>query len=274
MSRTTLTLRRPPPLRLDLRGLTPARLDALGVDEIERLPLGMGRDTLALAECFSVQREDADGAVLHLVGDLARCDRVGWQMDGGRLVAEGTVGDHAGAGMRGGELTVLGSAGTLAACEMAGGRLTVQGDVGDFAAGALPGSMDGMRGGHVTVHGRAGERLGDRMRRGTVVVFGDVGDFCASRMVAGTLAVGGRCGAHPAFGMRRGSLVLAGPAPEPPPGFVPANAEAEVFWQLLARELQTHGGPFAALAERRVERHLGDLAVEGKGELIVPVPST
>ena len=69
--------------------------------------------------------------------------------------------------------------------------------------------------------------------------------------------------------MRRGSLVFAGPAPAVPPGFVPAIASAEVFWQLLARDLQRHGGPFAGLASRRISRHLGDLAAAGKGELIL-----
>jgi len=37
---------------------------------------------------------------------------------------------------------------------------------------------------------------------------------------------------------------------------------------LLARDLARHGGPFANLPSRRIERHLGDLAVGGKGELI------
>ena len=51
--------------------------------------------------------------------------------------------------------------------------------------------------------------------------------------------------------------------------FVPAIAEAAVFWQLLARDLARHGGPWATLPQRRIERQLGDLAAGGKGELIV-----
>jgi formylmethanofuran dehydrogenase subunit C len=128
--------------------------------------------------------------------------------------------------------------------------------------------MDGMRGGTLIVKGRAGERFGDRMRRGTAVVFGDAGDFFASRLVAGTLALGGRCGAHPAYGMRRGSIVFAGATPQLPTGFVPNRAGAEVFWQLLARDLSRHGGVFADLPARQIERSCGDLAADGKGELI------
>jgi len=272
MSVTTLRLRQPPPLRVDLRGVTPAALAGLALKDVERLPVGHGNSTLALAELFAVTRADGADDELHLEGELARIDRIGWQMAGGRIVAEASVGDYAGAGMSGGELRVRGSAGLLAACEMAGGLLTVEGDVGDFAASTLPGSMDGMRGGSFVVHGSAGARFGDRMRRGTALVFGNVGDFAASRMVAGTIAIGGRAGAHPAYGMRRGSVIFAGVAPVVPPTFVPAIAGAEVFWQLLARDLQGHGGPFAALAARTIQRHLGDLAAAGKGELIIPAP--
>ncbi len=271
MSRpTTLTLRTQPTLRLDLRALNPAALAGLSPAQIEALPLPQGRGTLALGECFSVVPGD-DAQALRFEGELSRCDRIGWQLAAGRIEVQGSVGDYAGAGMSGGELQVHGDARDLAACEMAGGTLTVAGCVGDFAASTLPGSMDGMRGGLLVVRGGAGARFGDRMRRGTALVFGDAGDFIASRMVAGTIALGGTAGAHPGYGMRRGSLVFAGPAPKLPACFVPAGAEAPVFWQLLARSLQRHGGPFEGLVSRRIERHLGDVAAAGKGELIIPV---
>jgi formylmethanofuran dehydrogenase subunit C len=170
--------------------------------------------------------------------------------------------------LQAGTLTVQGSAGALAACEMAGGTLTIDGNAGDFAASTLPGSMDGMRGGTLIVRGHVGARFADRMRRGTAVVFGDAGDFLASRLVAGTVLLGGRCGAHPGYGMRRGSLVFAAGGPEAPPTFVPAIADAPVFWQLLARDLARHGGVFAGLPARRIDRQLGDLAADGKGEWI------
>ena len=170
--------------------------------------------------------------------------------------------------MTGGELVVKGDAGLLAACEMAGGRFTVEGKVDDFAASTLPGSMDGMRGGSLIVKGNAGARFGDRMRRGTALVFGNAGDFLASRMVAGTIAVGGQVGAHVGYGMRRGSVVLVTEPVSVAATFVPALADAAVFWQLLARDLAAHGGPFSGLASKRIERHLGDLSAAGKGELI------
>jgi len=273
----TLRLRQPPPLRLDLRALSPLAQAAMPAADIERLAVGHGTQMLPLAEFFDVLAGSDDAPGLRLQGDLSRCDRIGWQLAAGQLDVEGAAGHHAGAAMTGGALVVHGSTGDLAACEMAGGTLTVHGSVGDFAAAPLPGSMEGMRGGTLVVHGHAGQRLADRMRRGTVLVHGDAGDFLASRLVAGTIAIGGRCGAHPAYGMRRGSLLFLAAEPDMqpaiPPTFVPAVAPADVFWQLLARSLQRHGGPCTALAARRITRHLGDVAAAGKGELIVVAPA-
>jgi formylmethanofuran dehydrogenase subunit C len=274
MSQWHLKLKTQPKLRLDLRGVNPAALAELSPREIERLMLPCGNRLTPLGEWFSVQLLEAHGTDLLIEGDLSQVDRVGWQLVSGHVTVQGSVGDYLGTAMTGGHVTVHGSAGVLAACEMAGGHLTVNGDVGDFAASTMPGSMDGMRGGQLVVHGNAGNRLADRMRRGTVVVHGSVGDFAASRIVAGTVAIAGGCGAHPAWGMRRGSLVLAThdeqQRPQPSATFVPAVADAAVFWQLLARDLAPHGGAFAGLPARPIRRWLGDLATDGKGEMIFP----
>lgn len=266
MSGWTLRAKQAPALRADLRAVTPQALTGLAAAEIERLPIGHGNVLLPLAEFFHVQAREDDTLVF--AADLARFDRVGWQMDGGTLMVEGDVGHYAGAGMRAGSLHVDGHSGQLAACEMRGGTLTIGGNTGDFAASTLPGSMEGMRGGTLVVKGHAGERFGDRMRRGTAIVFGNAGSFLGSRMVAGTIAVGGQVGQHCAYGMRRGSMVLVSAAPLASPTFVPAGADAPVLWQLLARSLAHHGGVFAELPQRGIDRQLGDLAADGKGELI------
>ena len=274
MSQWHLTLKAQPSLRLDLRSINPAALAELNQREIEHLPLPCGNTFMPLGEWFSVQPLASAQTDLLIEGDLSQVDRVAWQLAGGHVRVQGPVGDYLGTAMTGGHVTVHGNAGVLAACEMAGGHLTVNGNVGDFAASTLPGSMDGMRGGQLVVHGNAGSRLADRMRRGTVVVHGSVGDFAASRMVAGTVAIAGGCGVHPAWGMRRGSLVMATrdeqQRPQPSATFVPAVADAAVFWQLLARDLAPHGGAFAGLPARPVRRWLGDLATDGKGEMIFP----
>jgi formylmethanofuran dehydrogenase subunit C len=269
-----LVLRRAPELRVDARTLAPAAFAGLSADQVRAATLPHGRESLELGEWFDVVPiEDAageDGPTLELEGDLARFDAIGAGLAQGTIAVHGSVGDAAGLGMTGGRLQVDGDARDLLGCAMQGGWLEVKGDAGDLAASALPGDMDGMSGGTLVVRGRAGARLGDRMRRGTLVVFGDAGDFVASRMVAGTLAVGGRCGSHAGWGLRRGSVVFAGEAPRLASTFVAVPSDAGVFWQLLARDLARFGPPFDTLPRRPLIRFAGDLAVQGKGELLLP----
>ena len=264
-----LTLRQAPALRVDARRLSPAHLRGLAIDEVRRVTLPSGRDRVELGEWFEVSPGEGDADVLRIDGDLSRFDAVGAGLHEGTLHVRGNVGDSAGMGMTGGRLMIAGDARDLAGCAMRGGWLEIAGATGDLAASALPGDIDGMVDGTLVVRGRAGARLADRMRRGTVVIHGDVGDFAASRMVAGTLAIGGQCGAMPGWGMRRGSVVFAGAAPQATSTFVDVQSDAGVFWQLLARDLARFGPPFDDLPRRRMTRFAGDLAVQGKGELLV-----
>ncbi|WP_028223555.1 formylmethanofuran dehydrogenase subunit C [Paraburkholderia oxyphila] len=272
MKRITLRVKDAPALRIDARTLLPAMLAPLSESEIARLPLWHGTERIVLAELFDVRMHaipEGEPCVV-FEGDLRRFDRVGCAMDGGMIVVDGDVGDLAGSQMSAGSIVVSGSSGEFAACEMAGGRLEIGGNTGDFAGAALPGSMDGMRGGTLIVRGHAGERFGDRMRRGTALVFGDAGAFAASRMVAGTIGIAGCVGEHLAYGMRRGSLILAGVRELPETNrFVENYAEVSVFWRLITRSLAREGGPFSELAIREPRRLVGDVSVDGKGELLI-----
>jgi formylmethanofuran dehydrogenase subunit C len=264
-----LALKAAPSLRVDMRGIAPLSL-AANPDSIAQHTVWHGNERVALADLFAIKvRERKESApTLRLVGDLARFDRIGWAMEGGRIEIDGDAGDYLGALMMTGEIRCTGDAGMFAACEMAGGKMLVDGSVGDFAAATQPGSMEGMRGGAFIVRGNAGERLGDRMRRGLLAVLGNAGDFAASRLVAGTIAIGGSLGAHPAFGMRRGTLLLAQVQPQLTSTFVASVHDISVYWHLLARQISACGGPFEGLGPRLPRRLVGDLAVDGKGEVL------
>ncbi|MCG5076113.1 formylmethanofuran dehydrogenase subunit C [Paraburkholderia tagetis] len=272
MKRITLRVKTAPALRIDARSLLPAALASLSDSEVARLPLWHGTERIALADLFDVRMQttpDAE-ACIAFEGDLRRFDRVGCALDGGAIVVEGDVGDLAGAQMSAGTLAVRGSSGAFAACEMAGGRIEIGGNTGDFAGAALPGSMDGMRGGTLIVRGHAGERFGDRMRRGTALVFGNAGAFAASRMVAGTIGIAGSVGEHPAYGMRRGSLILLNLRHVAATNrFVEIHAEVSVFWRLVARSLSKEGGAFAEIGGWSPRRLVGDVSVDGRGEVFV-----
>ncbi|MBQ0960678.1 formylmethanofuran dehydrogenase subunit C [Ideonella sp. 4Y11] len=270
MNRWHLHLRHAPEARLDLRSIGSHLRLAPDADTLAALPLACGRDQLPLGTLFDIAPLTEGDADLRLSGDLSRADRIGWQWSEGVLEVIGGAGHHLGTAMSGGTVRISGDAGDGAGIEMRGGELRIGGHAGDYLASTLPGSMDGMRGGLIVVDGSVGARCADRMRRGTVIVRGDAGDFLCSRLVAGTVLLGGRCGAHPAWGMRRGTLLLAGPAPaDLGDGFVPDHADHGVFLALLTRDLARHGGVAAALVGRPARFLRGDLAVDGRGEVLL-----
>ncbi len=268
-----LTLRQPPPGRISLAGIVPERLAGMSAAQIERQPLRWGRQTPALGEFFRVS--GAPG--LHLVFedmDARFCD-LARGMAAGECEIHGDAGDFVAAELAGGSVTVHGNLGRFAACGMRGGALHVRGDAGERLGAALPWQMAGMQGGRVIVDGSVGARCGDRMRRGEILVGGNAGEFCAARMVAGTLAVAGRVGAHAGYAMRRGTLLLFGAEAALPSTFVETAPAAEVYLRLLRRhwlETLDAGSVFVrragAAAEWCARRWLGDLASDGRGEII------
>jgi formylmethanofuran dehydrogenase subunit C len=285
---TTLRVKTAPGFRVDGSGLQPVALAAQSSDEVARIVLHAGNVACAAGDLFDVSRRESgkdEQAALIIEGDAPWLDRVGAHLAEGHLRVIGTTGDYTGFRMTGGALQIDGNAGACTGCEMRGGLLTIGGNTGDLAACALPGSIEGMTGGALAVAGDAGARLGDRMRRGFVLVGGDAGDFAASRLVAGTICIAGRIGAHHAYGMRRGTLLLLREPERVPPTFTEGGRGFDVFWQLFVRALAALREPFAAtgaaslnaalapffaLDSRTLPRRLsGDLAVDGRGELLI-----
>jgi formylmethanofuran dehydrogenase subunit C len=270
---TTLRLKTAPAFRVDASSLLPAAIAGLPAADVQWLMLPAGNDAVAVGDLFDVSRTDGGDnngtPTLVIEGAGAWLDRVGARMDAGRLVVRGAAGDYVGLRMSGGTLAIEGDAGGFAGCEMRGGRLDVTGSCGDFAAGALPGDMEGMTGGTLTIRGNAGARLADRMRRGLVLVGGDAGAYAASRLVAGTVGVAGETGMHCAYGMRRGTLLLAHEPASLPPTFSAGGRGFEVFWALLARSLAREMTPFSQWRTPPRARLTGDLAVDGRGEILI-----
>jgi len=156
---------------------------------------------------------------------------------------------------------------------MRGGRIRIAGNAGDFLAAALPGDHQGMQGGVMLVQGNATDRAGDRMRRGMLLIEGNAGDYCASRMVAGTIAVLGSVGRDAGLAMRRGTLLLRRPPNRLLPTFNDCGVYPLAILTLLARSWRGYPGKFGAFPETglRVRRLVGDLANDGRGEILLPV---
>jgi formylmethanofuran dehydrogenase subunit C len=270
MNAITLRVRNTPVFRVDASGLLPAALVAASSKELPHIVLQGAGETCTIGDLFDIEQADAFEPSLVIDGDASWLDRIGAEMSEGTIEVHGSAGAYAGIRMQGGRLNVHGDAGMYAACELRSGRIAIHGSAGDFAAGALPGNMEGMTGGTLTIHGNAGARLADRMRRGTVLVAGSAGDFAASRLVAGTVCIGGEVGAHLGYGMRRGTVLLLNAPRRIVPTFTDGGRGFDVFWRLFTRTLAREIEPFATLDENALPtRHAGDVAVDGRGELLI-----
>jgi formylmethanofuran dehydrogenase subunit C len=262
----TLTLRGEPDQRLDCAPLVPHRLAGLSAGEIARIALNTTRQSITAGDVFRIRPGDL--TAIRFEGASERLDNVGEGLAAGSIDVEGSIGKAAGRNMSGGRLTIVGNAGPFAASGLSGGRIEIRGNAGDFLGGPFPGEMQGLRGGLVIVRGGAGARAGDRMRRGIIVVEKGAGDYAGSRIIAGTLVVLGRTGQLPGYLMRRGSLILA-EQPSLSPTFLPCGAFQFGFTRLFADHLGADSKAAARLLRGTFERHAGDMAVLGKGEVLV-----
>ena len=262
-----LTLRRRPDQRLDLSPLVPHRLAGKTMAEIERIALQTTRHRVDVAEIFRLRMGDVEH--IRIEGGSDRLDRVGHVMSGGELVVDGDVGVQAGRLMSGGRLTVRGDAGPWAGSGMTSGAIEILGAAGDRLGGPLAGEVAGMRGGVVVVRGRAGDRVGDRMRRGTIIIEGEAGAYAGCRMIAGTLIVGKQTGPLPGFLMKRGTVVLGEGSTALSPTFVDCGQHELLAMRLWAGLVEPYSRRAAALLRRPLWRLAGDMAVLGKGEMLV-----
>ncbi|ODN71355.1 hypothetical protein [Methylobrevis pamukkalensis] len=138
---------------------------------------------------------------------------------------------------------------------------------GDCLGGARPGAMAGMAGGLVLVGGTAGASAGDRMRRGTIAILGGTGPTAGARMSGGTL-LAPSFGANAGFLMRRGTMIATS-GDIPSSTFVEAGMYELPFLGLLRAHLQTKMARAAHLVPARARRFRGDMAMLGKGELLI-----
>lgn len=266
MSALTFTLKVKPAQRIDMSALTPDKLAGKTIAEIAAIELQCGKFKLAVATLFDISGDDTADIVIQ--NSCSRLDYIGSGMKGGRITIHGGAGSWLGFQMKNGKIILNGDAGAFAAGELAGGMLLINGNVGDFLASAQVGNRKGMKGGLVIVFGNAGDRVGDQMRRGIVLIEGNAGTYCASRMLAGTIGVMGSVGEYVGFGMRRGTLLLFN-TPELHPTIQDCGLHTLPFLSLMFKSLKGLPTKFATISQNRVRRYAGDLANDGKGEILV-----
>lgn len=267
MSTLCLTLRAALRARVDLSPLTASPLAGKSRAEIGAIELFAGNQRTSVEALFSIEGES--GGDIELRNCCDRLDGIGAGLTEGRLLVYGDAGARLGQDMTGGTILAAGNAGAYAGSGMKGGMLQIGGDAGEFAGGAIPGDHYGMRGGTLLVMGNAGARAGDRMRRGTLLIEGNAGDYLASRMIAGTIAVLGSVGQLPGLAMRRGTILLLAPTALPAT-FNNCGVYPLTVLTLLMRSWKKLPGRFSSLPDStRVQRYMGDLANDGRGEILL-----
>ena len=266
MSALTFTLRAAPQQRIDCSPLTPDRLAGMSAPEITDIELQCGKHRFQAGELFEIKGESGSHIVIeHSEGKL---DNIGHGMQDGRITVNGNAGDYAGFAMAGGGLVVEGSVEAFAAGGMRGGLLHVKGNAGDFLGSAIAGERQGMKGGTVIVTGNAGERAGDQMRRGLLLIEGNVGNYCGSRMIAGTIGVLGDVGQYAGYAMRRGTLLLQ-KTPQLHATIMDCGLHTLPYLKLMYKSFAGLPTSFVQLQQNRVRRYAGDIANDGKGEILI-----
>lgn len=266
MSALTFTLKSLPRHAVDLSPLTADHLAGKSLAEIGAVELVSGNCKLQTNDLFDISGNDANDIVI--IDSCNKLDYIGHGMKTGRISVHGDAGSYLGLQMRGGDIRVHGNAGIFAASGMAGGFMHIHGNAGDFLAAAIVGERKGMKGGTVIVTGNAGDRVGDQMRRGLLLIEGDAGSYCASRMLAGTIGVAGQVGEYAGYGMRRGTLLLT-QAPALHATLQDCGAHTLPFLSLMFKSFAHLPSRFAQINKNRVQRYAGDVANDGKGEILV-----
>jgi len=266
MSALTMTLKATLQQRVDCSPLTPDFLAGKSVDEIAAIELHSGNRKVRVDALFDIAGDDSSEIVINSSSN--KLDFIGSKLASGSITVHGDVGSYLGFQMKKGEITLHGNANAYVASGLAGGSIKINGNVGDFLASAIPGDRKGMKGGTVIITGNAGDRVGDQMRRGIVLIEGNVGSYCASRMLAGTIGVLGSVGDYVGFGMRRGTLLLFS-TPKLHATLQDCGSHTLPYLKLMFKSFRDLPSKFASLDQNRVQRYAGDLANDGKGEILV-----
>lgn len=259
-------------MRINATILTPEYCRSFSEKQLASKTLPSSDGEIAIGDLFKIE-QDSSNALL-ISGDCEHFDYMGAEMSEGHLKVEGSVGDYAAAAMRGGQIEISSDAGHYTACGMCGGTVIVEGNAGNATGGASIGAVQGMSGGTVLVLGNAADRTASLMRRGLVVVCGNNGDYAAANMKAGNLIVLRKNGKRCAYGMHRGTVLLSDARYAEHLGdtFIsqPYNYNMD-FLILIYKHIGRLSPTLQSLPRKKLmRRYIGDLAVAGKGEVLVP----
>ncbi len=266
MSRMIFTLLSKPDKTLDLSVLTPDLLARAGDRHaIAALKVRLGNEKIRIGELFTLQGNDANDIEIRRTNEYVQ--RIGYGMTKGRITVKSHAGDYLGEAMQGGSIHVHGHCGNWLGWQMRWGRIEVMGDAGHAIGCGRHGMDDGL----ITVWGNAGDRAGQKMRRGMILIAKDAGDYTGANMIAGTVVVLGKCGHLPGYGMKRGTIIMQSAPALMGAGMVSCGHLKMAYLRLFFKQLSRMGSRYRRFKHYgpEVHRYAGDMAENGKGELLV-----
>jgi formylmethanofuran dehydrogenase subunit C len=251
MNTITLKPSRKFDISVEAEKISPDVFSNLTLNQIQSLPVWIGNCEMDLVDLFSIEVDKSptstEETAILLEGDFAKVKRIAEGMSAGSVEVVGSVGMHAGNSMTGGNLIIQGNADDWLGREMRGGKIVVSGNAGNYVGSGYPGEEYGMRGGEIEIAGAVGAYLGEHMNGGNITVGGDAGDFPGAANQGGTIFISGKA-YLPGAEMTKGSITIRGMAV-----VLPSYQKIEMV-NLNGIEYQ---------------KYLGDLVVNGKGELYV-----
>jgi formylmethanofuran dehydrogenase subunit C len=261
-----MTLKRAQDIPIEADTITPGNFSGKTLEQIGKLQVLQGKDSLLLRDLFEIKGNSADSVEeteIALSGDLRRVKMIGKGMNGGKIRIDGDVGMHLGAEMVAGRIAVKGSVDAWAGAEMSGGNIQIEGDTGAYLCAGYRGSPDGMKGGRVYVNGNAGNEMALHMRKGFIAVNGNVAEMAAARMRGGTIMVCGELGARACAEATRGMVFALGRVDSLLPTYKYSGSSEREFTGYYVRYLKSRRPDFLESDIRSSEKWLkfvGDLA--------------
>lgn len=191
---------------------------------------------------------------------------IGYKWTNDSIYINSDIGSYVAAKMESGKIIVSGSVENFAGAEMKGGYLQVKNNAGKFLASSLPGKKIGMTGGRIFILGNVTDYLCYEMRRGLVFVSGKSGDYSCNNLISGTVIIGEVSGRNFANYVKRGTIIVLSRI-KLESHFTETSNCSNSFLKLLENHIQS-------ILKKRIFkpsyiflRRLGDIRVEGKGEI-------
>jgi len=264
VAQISFKLREIPRIPLEIENFNPSSVVAAGEEKLGELEVYEGNCIRPCSEFFDISGsigENAESQIVIIEDSCNMLRRIGYGMEGGKIIVKGNAGSQTGCYMKKGEIIIKGNTGSYTGIEIKGGKITIEGNAGEFLGGSYWGSRTGMTGGEIVVNGDTGNEAGSWIKGGNITIKGKAGDFlgfhsASKKSYIITNGAGLRSGGQ----MTSGNIVILDPDYEPLPSFV----KKENVTGIVVNEKEIITGDFIRYSGDHAERKkaIGNLYIK------------